>query len=517
MRWGLPPRLSLRNERDRRATGGDDTPTGVEAATAVEAAGAVTVGAPASVEQGEIPSRVHLVGIGGAHMSAIAGLLLARGVRVSGSDQRETDVTRRLAARGAAVYAGHTARNVGDAALVVMTAAAKEDNPEVVEARRRGIPVISRAAMVARLMEGRTGVAVAGTHGKTTTSTLIAWLLHEAGLAPAYLLGGDSIDLGGNAAPGSGAHVVVEADEYARAFLEYRPRLAVVTNIEADHLEYYGSMEALVDAFRGFMHRVPPEGTIIACSDSPELVRVLDEGLPAHVQRYCVVDAGAAGGRRADVARADWTGIDEGPNSLGGHDFTVLRLGQRYGRFSIRLPGLHNVSNATAAIAAGATLGLKADAMRAALRAFRGARRRFELLGEPRGVAIVDDYAVHPTEIAVTIASARERYPGHRIIALFQPHTYSRTSFLLDGFRGCFTNADAVYILETYAARETAEAGMSARDLTSAITTPPARYLASHKEAVAALKRDLHSGDVLLCLGAGNVNEVGQALVRELR
>jgi UDP-N-acetylmuramate--alanine ligase len=454
---------------------------------------------------------VHLIGIGGMHMSAIARLLLAEGARVTGSDLRETDLTRRLAALGATVYRGHAAAHVGDVDLVVVTAAAKPDNPEVVEARRRGLPVLSRAEMVARLMEGRTGIAVAGTHGKTTTATLIAWLLERAGRSPTYLLGGESVDLGGNAAAGSGPNIVVEADEYARAFLEYRPRFAVLTNIEPDHLEYYGSLPALVDAFRAFLHRVPADGRIVACADDPTVAALLEERPPAAIERYRVAAPGTP-----PSPDADWLAVDEGPNPYGGHSFTLLQRGELFGRFESTRPGRHNVANAAAALAVGAALGLAADEMAAALRDFHGARRRFEVVGEAGGVTVIDDYAVHPTEIAVTLASGRERFPGRRLVVLFQPHTYSRTAYLLDGFRGCFAAADALYVLETYAARETPEAGMSAAALAGEIRTPRARYLPSLEAAIGTLVAALAAGDVLITMGAGDVTHVGPRLLAAL-
>lgn len=461
-----------------------------------------------------LPRRVHLVGIGGMHMSAIAQVLLSAGVRVSGSDLQDTALTRRLAALGATVHRGHAAAYLGDAELVVVTAAVKPDNPEVMAARRRGIPVISRAEMVARLTAGRTTIAVAGTHGKTTTSSLIAFLLARAGRAPGYLLGGESLDLGGNAASGSGPEMVVEADEYARAFLAYRPWLAVVTNIEPDHLDYYGSPEALTDAFRHFLRQVEPGGRIIASADSAPLAALTAERLPATVERYRVLPATPAGGSSANGA--DWLALDEGPDRDGGRAFVVLRWGQRVGRFTVTRPGRHNVANALAAIAAGSTLGLSVEEMRAALPHFRGARRRFELVGEARGVTVLDDYAHHPTEVRATLAAAREHFPGRRLVVLFQPHTYSRTQYLFEEFRTCFAAADALFILETYAARETPAAGLGAADLARAVTAPPARYVDSVKAAVKSLKKMLRTGDVVFTMGAGDVNAAGPALLRAL-
>ncbi len=368
--------------------------------------------------------------------------------------------------------------------------------------------------MVARLTAGRTTIAVAGTHGKTTTSSLIAFLLARAGRAPGYLLGGESLDLGGNAAAGSGPEMVVEADEYARAFLAYRPRLAVVTNIEPDHLDYYGSPEALTDAFRQFLRQVEPDGRIIACADSAPLAALTGERLPATVERYRVLPAVPAGGPGANGV--DWLALDEGPDGRGGRSFVVVRWGQRVGRFTITSPGRHNVANALAAIAAGSALGLSVEEMRAALPHFRGARRRFELVGEARGVTVLDDYAHHPTEVRATLAAAREHFPGRRLVVLFQPHTYSRTQYLFEAFRTCFAQADVLFVLETYAARETPEAGMSAEELTRAIAAPPARYVDSIKAAVKSLKKAVRVGDVVFTMGAGDVNAAGPALLRAL-
>ena len=450
------------------------------------------------------PRHVHLVGIGGMHMSAIAQLLLVDGVRVSGSDLADTALTRRLRDLGATVYQGHAAEQIGDADLVVYTAAARPDNPEVAEARARGVETIIRAAMVARILEGRIGVAVAGTHGKTTTASLLTLLLVEAGLAPTYLLGGESLDLGGNAAAGVGPHVVVEADEYAGAFLEYRPRLAIVTNVEADHLDYYGTSERVVDAFRQFLQRVQPEGVIIACADSPLLAELLDEPLPAPVQTYS-----------GKTMRADWYIGDNWPAN-GGSVFEIWHRSEFYGRFELSRPGDHFIFNATAAIAAGAWLGLSAQQMAATLPRFQGAKRRFELVGEAAGVTVVDDYAHHPTEVRATLQAARLRYLHNRLVLLFQPHTYSRTAYLLDEFATCFAGADMLYVLETFAARETAEAGVGAQALVERIERPAARYLADHEEAVATLRDVLQPGDVLLTMGAGDVNQVGPRLLAAL-
>jgi UDP-N-acetylmuramate--alanine ligase len=458
-----------------------------------------------------IPQRVHLVGIGGVHMSAIARILMTWGHTVSGSDLRLSAFTDRLVAQGAAVHEGHDAANVDDACLVVFTSAATKDNPEILEARRRGIPIIKRADMVARLMEGHRSIAIAGTHGKTTTS-LVSFMLVEAGLSPTFLVGGDVVNLGTNAAAGEGEHVVVEADEFDAAFLSYTPNIAVVTNIEPDHLDIYGSFEELVGAFAQFFKQVPPEGLIIACADDPVIADLLGRGkgepIPLQTQNVELY------GLETPV---DWVVSHLGEPSAGGQEFLVGLHGRPYGEFSITLPGRHNVANALAAIAIGHHAGVPVASMQKALAEFRGAGRRFEFIGEAASVTVMDDYAHHPTELRATIAAARERFPRRRLVGLFQPHTYSRTLYLLDAFRTCFEGLDVLLIADTYAAREPIAAGMSAEALTKEVTRPKARFVATFDEAAAAVLDILKPGDVFFTLGAGDVNEVGPMVLEGLR
>lgn len=454
-----------------------------------------------------IPKRVHLVGIGGAHMSAIAQILHAWGHAISGSDQKQTAATDKLAAMGIDVRIGHAAAHVGDAELVVYTSAAHGDNPEIEEATRRGIPAIKRAEMVARLMEGRYSIAVAGTHGKTTTSGLIAHMLVEAGLEPTYLIGGEVRSLGTNAAPGEGRYIVVEADEYDRAFLSYTPDVAVVTNIEPDHLDIYGTAEAVEGAFAQFMSAVPADGHVIGCADSPRVRAIVDAGgLPAQsVSTYAI------------SAEATWRATGIVPVE-GGQTFSVSHRGNPVGSFKIGLSGEHNVSNALAGIAAGATIGIETNVMQSALATYRGAQRRFELVGEAAGVTVMDDYAHHPTEVREgTIAPARQRFPGRRLVLLFQPHTYTRTAYLLDEWKECFAGADALYITHTYAAREDAEAGLSGRDLAEAVATPRAMYVDSFEEAATRIAEELREGDVFFTVGAGDVDGVGRDVLARLQ
>ncbi|MDP3767466.1 MAG: UDP-N-acetylmuramate--L-alanine ligase, partial [Dehalococcoidia bacterium] len=439
------------------------------------------------------------------HLSGIGRILAAWGHRVTGSDLRLSPLTEALASAGVTVIEGHRAEHVGDAQLVVTTSAAKADNPELIEARRRGIPVLKRAVFIARLMEGRYAVCVAGSHGKTTTTGLIASMLVRAGRSPTYLVGGEVRDLGTNAAPGDGDEIVVEADEFDRAFLEYRPDIAVVTNVEPDHLDIYGSFDELVGAFAQFMSQVKPGGRIIACADSAKLRELLEGTLPATVETYGLEQP------------AGWVARDIEPLADGGEAFAVEHAGHVVGRFEIGLPGRHNVSNALAAVAAGAALDVPLDVVRETLASFSGARRRFELVGEAAAVTVMDDYAHHPTEVMATVSAARERFAGRRLVAVFQPHTYSRTRYLLDGFRTCFRDLDELLVLATYAAREPKSAGMDAEELAGVIEAPRARYVASFEEAADAAVEILRPGDVFFTVGAGDVDAVGPMVVERLR
>ncbi len=453
----------------------------------------------------EIGGPVHLVGIGGMHMSAIAQLLLQRGVRVSGSDMRASGLTERVRLLGAEVVIGHSAANVGDAALVVTTAAASDDNPEISEARGRGIPVILRAEMVARLMEGKRVVAVAGTHGKTTTSSLIAFILSEARRKPMYLLGGDCIDLGGNAAWGNGDLCVVEADEYRRAFHEYAPEVAVIINAEPDHLDYYQTPEAYHEAFAEFAGKVVPGGLLLVGADDAGALRAA-RGARAGVT------VETFGAREAGTWWADPLGT-----GTAGNTFELHRGDEDLGQLEVRVPGRHFVLDALAAAAVCVHLGVGFGDIRAAMARFRGARRRFELVGEAAGVTVMDDYAHHPTEVRATIEAARARFAGRRLIGVYQPHTYSRISYLWDDWTRCWDGLAALVVLETYAAREKPVSGRGARDLASAITEPAASYAADFDTAARMAVALARPGDVIFTIGAGDVTELGPKILELLR
>ncbi|MEX0800380.1 MAG: UDP-N-acetylmuramate--L-alanine ligase [Dehalococcoidia bacterium] len=458
-----------------------------------------------------IPQRVHLVGVGGIHMSGIAKVLRARGHAVSGSDLHLSPLTDKLQGLGVAVSRGHDAASVGDAQLVVYTSAAQEDNPELAEARRRGLPTIKRAEMVARLMEGKRSIAVAGSHGKTTTSSLIAFMLQQAGRSPTFMVGGEMIDLDTNAMPGEGEEFVVEADEFDAAFLNYHPDIALVTNIEPDHLDRYGTFENIKDTFRQFLAQVKPGGYIVACLDDPAVQAILAEGVgdgvsfPVHVVSYGL------------DSPAEWRAENISSKGVDGYTFVVKCAERVHGTFGTRLPGIHNVSNALGAIAVGSILDLPVETVRRSVAGFRGVRRRFQLLGEVNGITVVDDYAHHPTEVRATLAAARTRFPGRRIVALFQPHTYTRTQYLLDGFRTCFADCDVLLIAETYAAREDPSAGMSAEQLTAEIESPAATYAGDLDDAAEAVAELLRPDDVFFTIGAGDIERVGPLVLEALR
>ena len=453
-----------------------------------------------------IPQRVHLVGAGGIMMSGIGHILLARGHTVTGSDLLSSEHTERLRAQGATIYHGHAASNLGRAELVVATAAAREDNPELSGARERGTAVIVRAEMVQRLIAERRVLAVAGTHGKTTTTALVALMAVRGGLDPLVLVGGDAPDLGGNARDGEGEFAVIEADEYAEAFLQYQPRLALITNIEADHLDYFETEKRLRDAFREFAARLLPEGTLIVCADSPqaEAIGVARQQAGANVERYAL------------DAEAEWRAVRLRVNDLGGHDFTATLHGAELGPVSLRLPGRHNVANALGALAMAMRAGVDFNRAAQAAREFTGVDRRFQLVAETAGVTIIDDYAVHPTEVRATLSAARQRFPGRRLVACFQPHTFSRAAYLLEGLRDCFQGFEALWVLRTYAAREEASAGLGARELAAEITDPKALYLDSFEEAADVISADLRDGDIFFTLGAGDVTELGPILRERL-
>jgi UDP-N-acetylmuramate--alanine ligase len=448
---------------------------------------------------------IHLIGIGGAGMSGIARLLLARGVRVSGSDAHQGPVLEELRRLGAVVTVGHRAENVAGATRVVFTAAVKPDNPEMAEAQRRGLALQSRAAMLGELMADSASVAVAGPHGKTTTTGMIASIFEAAGADPTVLIGGDLPLIGGNARAGRSPYFVAEACEAFRSFHELRPLIAVVTNLEADHLDTYGTLEGVIEGFGQFVGQVKAAGTAILCWDDP-LVRRLVPYLHCRQLRYGLEEG-------AELSAADLELETPAPR------FVPRWRGERLGAFELGVPGRHNVLNALAALGVTMEVGLPLEAAREGLRTFHGVGRRFERLGEPGGVLVIDDYAHRPSELVATLSAAKTAL-GRPITAVFQPHLFSRTQQLMDEFATSFGDADRVIITDIYPAREAPIPGVTAEALAEAIRErEPGKVVSfvASKEAIASLLAgEVRSGEAVLTLGAGDIRSVGEALVEAL-
>ena len=447
--------------------------------------------------------HAHFIGIGGIGMSGIAEILLNQNMKVSGSDLRRTPVTDRLAALGAIIYEGHEGAHVGNATVVVTSSAVRPDNPEVVEARARKIPVIQRAEMLAELMRLKYGIAIAGMHGKTTTTTMVASVLSAGALDPTVVVGGRVDALGSNARLGTTQYLVAEADESDRSFLKLSPILAVVTNLDREHMDTYGDMEDVERAFLSFMDRVPFYGGVTACIDNPQLAAILPRA-----QRR-VFTYGTA--READY-RLEPLAAEAGSFSR----FQVHIATGTLGPFELHVPGRHNVLNATAAVAIGHQLGVTTDKIAEGLHNFRGVDRRFQHRGGARGIAVVDDYGHHPTEIRATLAAARECGYKH-VHVVFQPHRYTRTADLMDEFATAFKDADSVFVLPIYAASEQPIPGVTGEQLAQRIEGPHARYVADFAAAVNAVAGEAQEGDLILTLGAGSVSQLAPQIVAELQ
>lgn len=455
--------------------------------------------------------NVHFVAIGGAGMSGIARIMLARGVTVSGSDSAASPLLDELAAAGARVAVGHAPANLGDADTVVVSTAIRADNPELLEAQRRGLRVLHRAAALASIMLGHQGIAIAGTHGKTTTTSMITTILLHSGTDPSYVIGGILAETGVGAAEGTGPAVVVEADESDGSFLMLAPAAAVVTSVEADHLDNYGTLAAIEEAFAAFAGRITAGGMLVACADDPgaralvaavqPTVTALTYGLAAD-SSYRVADIQARGMRTAFTVT--------------GAPGTVL-AGAGPVHIEIAVPGRHNALNAAAAFALTVQLGVAvADAV-AGLVAYRGARRRMELKGEADGVQVIDSYAHHPTELAADLAAARDIAAGGRLIAIFQPHLFSRTRIFAADFGAALGRADEVLVLDVYAAREDPEPGVTGKLVSDAVPGGGALFMPDRAAVAAAVAGLAKPGDLVLTMGAGDVTGLGPQIVEALR
>jgi len=441
-------------------------------------------------------------------MSGIAEILLNMGFKVSGSDLRRGPVTDRLVQLGATVCEGHNARNISGATVVVTSSAVSPNNPEVLEARARKIPVIQRAEMLAELMRLKYSIAIAGMHGKTTTTSMVASVLAAGGLDPTVVVGGRVDSLGSNAKLGTTQYLVAEADESDRSFLKLSPILAVVTNLDREHMDCYRDMHDVEDTFVEFMDRVPFYGMIVACWDNEPLRALLPR-----VQRR-VVTYGLGDGADFRVLGANQCGTQGEALS----EFRVEYRGKDLGEFHLRVPGAHNILNATAAISVGIGLDISPDDIRKALDEFRGVDRRFQLKGSAAGINVIDDYGHHPTEIKATLAAARQ-CGYQRVLVVFQPHRYTRTQLLMEDFAEAFHDADSVFILDIYAASEQAIPGVSSKVLAERIRDAqgrPAEYVASFDEAIEAVAKNAQAGDIVLTLGAGNVSQLGPMIVDRL-
>ncbi|HEX9204223.1 MAG TPA: UDP-N-acetylmuramate--L-alanine ligase [Vicinamibacteria bacterium] len=447
--------------------------------------------------------HIHFVGIGGSGMSGIAEVLLNLGYTVSGSDLKRSSVTDRLVSLGARFAEGHAAARLRGAHVVVTSTAVKPENPEVVEARRLGIPVIPRAEMLAELMRLKYGVAVAGSHGKTTTTSMVALVLDKGGLDPTVVVGGRLGVLGSGARLGRGDFMVAEADESDRSFLKLSPTMAVVTNIDREHLDTYRDLLDLQEAFLGFVNKVPFYGAAVLCLDDAPVQDILPR-----VERR-IVTYGLS--PQAHVSARE---LRVGPL---GSTYTATVGGEPQGPITLHVPGAHNVANSLAAVAVGADLGVSFDAIREGLETFTGVDRRFQLRGEAKGVTVIDDYGHHPTEVKVTLEALKARAGGRRTVVLFQPHRFTRTQALWDDFCRSFHMADLLLVTDIYPASEEPIAGITAEALALAIAERGHRHAAYAGDLKAATERlaaEVLKGDVVLTLGAGSVWTAGEELLR---
>jgi len=450
--------------------------------------------------------HIHFVGIGGVGMSGIAEVLINLGYEVSGSDLRATETTRRLESLGAKVYEGHRAENIADAHVVVISSAVSNDNPEVAAAREGQIPVIPRAEMLAELMRLKYGVAVAGAHGKTTTTSMVATVLAKGGIDPTVVIGGRLNSLGAGAKLGQGEFLVAEADESDGSFLKLSPTIAVVTNIDAEHLDHYtGGIDEIKEAFLVFINKIPFYGLAVLCMDEENI----QDLIPRINKRYTTYGLSA---------QADTYARDIEHRGMGS-SFEVMHHGASLGRFDVTLPGLHVVYNSLAAVSVALELEIPPDTIREALHEFGGVHRRFQVKGEAGGVVVVDDYGHHPTEIKATLSAAKLS-SDKRVVAVFQPHRYTRTRDLMKEFFTAFNQADTLVVMDIYPAGEPPIPGVTAKALYEGIKSrghKDVTYIENRDDLAGWLGDNLKQGDMLITLGAGDVWKVGEAALKMLR
>ncbi len=448
--------------------------------------------------------RIHFIGVGGSGMSGLAEVLLNMGYEVTGSDLKASDVTERIVRLGGRVFAGHAASNVENAQVVVYSSAVRPDNPELTAARAAGVPVIARADMLAELMRMKYGVAVGGSHGKTTTTSMVAAVLSRGGLDPTIVVGGRLRALGANARLGHGRFLVAEADESDGSFLRLAPAVTVITNIDREHLDHYKDLDEIRQAFVYFANRVPFYGVSVLCADDPNVRSIL----PQVTKRSLLYGT-------AEDAEVRAVNVRLSPQ---GSRFDVVADDEELGTVTLHVPGRHNVLNALAAVAVGLELEVGFGHIAEALDQFRGVGRRFEQRGEVDGVRVIDDYGHHPTEVAATLQAAKQL--GGRVLVIFQPHRYTRTLALKEEFGRCFGDADRVWVLDVYAASETPIEGVSGRTIVEsahAQGAPHVAFAGSGAEAAAAAVAAAGPGDTIVTLGAGDISKLGDELVERLR
>ncbi|MDA1329983.1 MAG: UDP-N-acetylmuramate--L-alanine ligase [Chloroflexi bacterium] len=452
-------------------------------------------------------NATHFVGIGGTGLSAIARVMFERGETVTGSDREESTTTQVLRAAGIKIFIGHTAANVNGATRVIRSSAVSEHNVEVRAAHEKGVPVFKRSEILAELLAGQHVIAVAGSHGKTTTTAMIAWLLTQLGYDPGYIIGSMSPNLKGNAAAGGGELFVIEADEYDHMFLGLSPTIAVVTNIEYDHPDLFPDQESFHEAFKAFADRLEVGGTLIVCADNPGAVALKNY---AEVQGKRTISYSVESA--ADYSVSELQAV---PGL--GYAFTLVKDGRDQGaNVQLQIPGKHNAENALAALAVADQLALSLPTVASALSAFEGTSRRFEVVGEASGVLVIDDYAHHPTEIRASLAAARDRYPGRRLWALWQPHTYSRTQTLWSDFTTSFADADKVIVTSVFAAREQPSVSFDLQELVAQVEHEDIQFASDFAIAQDLLLSNLQPGDVLIVLSAGDAVQLSKQLIKKL-
>lgn len=449
-------------------------------------------------------NHVHFIGIGGISMSGLAEIMLHKGYSVSGSDLKQTHITDKLQEKGIKVFIGHDASNIEGADWIVYTVAVKDDNPEIIAAREKGLPIVERAVLLGYIMETYPySIGVAGSHGKTTATSMISIMLQRANLDPTVLVGGEVDEIGGNVRMGNSHYFVTEACEYNESFLNFEPYMAIVLNIDEDHLDYFKDINRIYEAFVNYVNLVSSKGIIIGCADDPLVVRLMKETYHRKIS-FGIEN------------KADWMAKDIKYDKEGHPSFRAVYKGQDMGRFQLNIPGEYNIYNALAASAAAWSIGVSVDIIRDSLASFKGTHRRFEIKGRLNDVTVIDDYAHHPTEVRATLHAAR-RYPHKKIWCVFQPHTYTRTDKLFYEFSESFIDADEVIVTDIYAAREKAIEGVNSESLAKAISNKgkPCRYISSLDKAVDYLSKNAQPGDIVLTMGAGDIFKVADKFLKK--